>query len=509
MSGEYLILAPPVLNPSEPPSGPFVLAAGLAARGIGADFMDLSLLFFLRVFEDAGGERGVPPAGKALEYFRSADRYEPQLHRTFSGILSSALRRYSERFPGWRLTLMDAEPPCDRHSPTELREYFESGAETPFSGFWEWALDDVIEGYRQSGILISVSYLSQLPAAVDLHRYLVRRGLDPLTGGSLPRSLEHSGQGFDLVEKAFGRIVTGDGSGLAGDGRPFLSDLSWPGMISGWDYLSSRPVIPFPLSTGCYWDRCLFCPDRGWEHYKVPHETLEGFVAGIPDDLPGGRPVLHFLDSAVPPEALRRASDVCGRAGASFYGFVRPSRDLLADGFLEEMSDRGCLMLQMGVESGSAGLLDRFDKGLDPAVSSRVVRNAAAAGIRTYVYMLLGLPGETDADHALTAGLLDEAGDSVDFLNVSVFNLPCSSELMSRALEFGIEPGDFDAPEHAIRLYSPFMWNGVNVRERAREFLRGDLARRPAVARAIRNTPKWFRGSHMAMMDLPGRRSPG
>jgi hypothetical protein len=505
---EYLILSPPVLTPSEPPSGPFLLTAGLRARGMDAAFMDLSLMFFMKVFEGVKEERGMPPVRTALDFFRNSIRYEPQRHRTYSGILNSALQRYSSGFPGWRITLMDAEPPCDKHSPSALKEYFGSGAETPFSGFWDYALDGIIKEYRPGRILISISYLSQLPAAVDLHEFLESRGLEPLTGGSLPRSLVHSGDGFDLLEDVFGRLITCDGSSLTDDGKPLLSSLSWPRMISDWDYLAARPVIPFALSTGCYWDRCLFCPDRGWDFNRTPLESLSGFCDGIPSSLPGGRPLIHFLDSASPPAALAQALPVIRSLNASFYGFVRPSEDLLGSGILPELAEDGCLMLQLGVESGSRDLLDRFDKGLDPGTSLEVLEQVTETGIRTYVYLLLGLPGESVADQMMTAALIERAGDTIDYLNISVFNLPRSSELIVRADEFGMSVTDFNAPQHAIRLYSPFTCEGVSPRDSARKFIREDLSGRQHVMRSLKNTPKWFRGPHMAMMDLPGRRDP-
>jgi hypothetical protein len=291
-------------------------------------------------------------------------------------------------------------------------------------------------------------------------------------------------------------------------GGPALSGLLWPRSLAGREYLSGRPVIPYALSTGCFWDRCLFCPDRGAGFYQVPGEVLGRFIESIPSDLPGGRPLFHFLDSAIPPAALSWARSAVSGQDCSFYGFVRPTSDLLREGNAGDLAADGCLMLQMGVESGSRELMDRFDKGLDPEVSLDVLERVSEAGIRTYVYMLLGLPGETGAHRHATASLLEKAGDAVDFLNISVFNLPRNSELASRAGEFGMRPADFDAPESSIRLYSPFTCEDGNPREEARAFIRDYLALQPAVERALLNTPRWFRGPHMAIMDLPGRCSP-
>jgi len=506
---KYLILAPPVITPSEPPSGAFLLTAGLNARGIEAAFLDLSILFFKRVIGSMEEGRGMPSTSKAVDYMKhSAHGYEPHRHRTFSGMLNSAMQRYSERFPGWRITLMDALPPCDQHSPQELNELFSSGGTTPFAGLWEEELLPILDDMRPETVLISLSYLSQLPAAIDLNRFLTLRGITPVVGGSLPRSLKHSGSGMDLLGSIFARLDTGDGSSLEDMQQPFLEELVWPLSLSGWDnYLTCRPVIPFALSSGCYWDGCLFCPDRGAGFRKVSPKTLHRFIESIPPEVLNRKPVLHFLDSAIPPAWLRELPAVLAGSGARWYGFVRPTGVLVSEeSIMESLASSGCLMLQMGLESGSRRLLDLFGKNIDPQKAISVVRAAADAGIRTYCYLLFGLPGETTEDRRLTSEMLSSADQSIDYLNLSVFNLPRNCELAERADEFGMEVGEFPAPGHTIRLYSPFTTGESDPRSEARDFIRKELTDIPAVSQALSRTPRWFRTSHLAMMDLPGRK---
>ena len=509
---QFLILAPPIVIPTEPPSGPFILAAALRARGIEAAMMDLSLAFFRRLLDRAPEGRGHPPVPKALEYFRSSEAgYDPHMHRTASGIVRSAVSRFARGFPEWRLSLMDSTPPCDPHSPGDLAKLFAGAAETPFTGLWEEELDPVLDQLRPREVLVSISYLSQLPAAVDLQRHLAARGIRPMVGGSLPRSLEMSGEGLELLAGVFPGLTLDDGSELAGGGDPLLSRLTWP-LNAGPepDYFTARPVIPFTLSTGCWWDRCLFCPDRGRDHLTLAPEVLEGFIASIPGSVMDRRPLFHFLDSAIPPSALSALPGILSGSGASWFGFVRPTDHLLRpESLIERLAESGCTMLQTGVESGSGSILDRFQKGLDPSTALQVLRCSAEAGIRNYVYLLLGLPGETAEDREMTRCLVDDAGDSLDFLNISVFNLPRSSELLSRAEEFGIVPGDFDAPSHAVRLYRPFTeGSGRDTRAEARTFIHDRLNTDPVASAALTRTPRWFRGSHMALMRLEDRRNP-
>ena len=81
-----------------------------------------------------------------------------------------------------------------------------------------------------------------------------------------------------------------------------------------------------------------------------------------------------------------------------FYGFARPTAKLLADDLIEDAAESGLIMLQLGVESGSKSLLDRYDKGLAPGEAQEVIKRSSSAGVRTYLYLLFGLPDETEGD---------------------------------------------------------------------------------------------------------------
>jgi hypothetical protein len=500
---EYIVMAPPVITPSEPPSGAFLLAAGMRARGIDAGFLDLSLEFFKYVFDSSPRGRGHPDTGAAVDYLRNSRSYTIQGHSTACGILNSRLKAFSSNYPGWRITLMDSVPPVPVHSPEMIRKLCIEGG-TPFSGFLQETLPTVIRTHRPGKVLLSVSYLSQLPAAIETAMMLKRMGQDVVAGGSLFNSLSRTGEGFRLIKASFENIMMGDGSSLTREkDEPMLSSLTWPEMICEWDYISGRPVIPFALSTGCYWDRCLFCPDAGRPHQLFGRKVLSGYLESVPSRIMRGKPVIHFLDSAVSKSSLDDAMPVLREKDLSFYTFARPEPWL--GSMTQELAENGCLMLQLGIESGSHRLLQRFCKGIRPDVSLQVLKRATAAGIRSYAYMLLGLPGETEEDVTASLRLLEAAGSSVDFINFSIFNLPENCELTKRASEFGIQLLDDGLPEDRIRLYRPFLSDDENPRIDAREAIASRFPRITSVKEAMRRTPKWFRTSHFPLIEIEGR----
>ncbi len=504
---KFLVTVPPVITPSEPPSGAFLLAAGLVARGVEAGFLDLSLEYFRYIFSLSPKGRGYPAVIPALDYLLNNPLYTPQKHRTSSGVLNSSMKLFSKKYPGWKITLMNLMPPVSLHRPSELMRISREG-NTPFSRFWEEYLLPVLQRYNPETVLVSLSYLSQLTAGIDLVLFLRMAGYRVIVGGSLLNSLSRTGTGYELVRGVLPESSLSDGSSFPGfnsGSDPFLSNLSWPDMLGEWNYISGRPVIPYTLSTGCYWNRCLFCPDSSRKLTLYGHETFERFISTIPSTIMDRNPIIHFVDSAIPGRALEGVLPLLRKYKLDFYTFARP------EGWISRIADRlsesGCLMLQLGAESGSRSLLDRFEKGIDPDTTLEVLKKCADTGIRSYVYMLLGLPGETDHDIKASLRFLEEAGDSIDFINFSIFNLPVNCALTDRASEFGIDLLEHDSPDDAIRLYLSFLYKGQNPRIRAKRAVSERFAEIPAVAEALIRTPRWFRTSHFPLIEIPGRKS--
>jgi tetratricopeptide (TPR) repeat protein len=85
------------------------------------------------------------------------------------------------------------------------------------------------------------------------------------------------------------------------------------------------------------------------------------------------------------------------------------SRVNAVDGeMLRWMKRAGCECVQYGVESGSTGMLRVLGKGITP----EQVRNAASAtrkaGINLSVYLITGVPGESEEDLTATVNLIED-----------------------------------------------------------------------------------------------------
>lgn len=490
------VISPPVITPSEVPAGAFMLAGGLAARGIEAPIHDLSLGFFRWLFLEHAPKAGFANCVPSLEYLISpgTEFYDSHKHRSVCGVLQSVLKSYKKKFPGWQLSLMDSVPPGIAHSTKELITLAKSGS-TPFSEYFKLWLKRS-RGTFDHG-LISLAYLSQLPAAVEIAWLLEESGIRVTVGGSLASALKDTGSGIELLKSCFREIAMDDGRSLTGEDQPFLSKVEWPVFADRWKYFSSRPVIPFPLTTGCTWNKCLFCPDRDKPFMDVSTGNLKNILAGGPDN-----PVIHLIDSAIPVKTVEEMLPLFRKKASGFYGFARPQGEWLRNGLLKKMADSGCLMLQTGAESGSNDILQRFMKGFSTGTAEKVITEISDSGMRNYVYLLFGLPGETEKDRELTLDMATRLKGKIDYMNLSIFNLPEKCELTDRAAEFKIIPGEYDSDDPVLRFYRPFhSVDGSDPRREAREFIRDVFRSNPAVIHVLQSTPKWFRAGHMALME--------
>ncbi|MBE0596567.1 MAG: radical SAM protein, partial [Desulfuromonadales bacterium] len=244
-------------------------------------------------------------------------------------------------------------------------------------------------------------------------------------------------------------------------------------------------------SRGCYWRRCECCPEAlapvhpyaALAAAKVPllmRELAECF----------GADQIHFTDDALPPAVLQALAAQPG--GPRWHGFARFEGMLADPAFTRRLAASGCRLLQLGLESGSQAVLDRLRKGTQVAEAAAVLDALRQAGIATYVYVLLGTPGETLADAEATLSFLEQQADKIDFLNLAIMNLPRPA-------------GETELPaEEGLGFYREFAPSPGWDRRAVRRFLKERLLGSPAVRAAVNRVPPAFTSNH-AYLFSPAR----
>ena len=175
--------------------------------------------------------------------------------------------------------------------------------------------------------------------------------------------------------------------------------------------------------------------------------------------------------------------------GVPWYGFARISRHLADPDFCRSLRESGCVMLQLGLESGDQSVLDEMQKGIDLGMASQALKALKQAGIATYVYLLFGTPMETMAGARKTLEFTVRHHDEIRFLNLALFNQPVFGQEAPKMITKEFYEGD-------LTLYTNFLhprgWN----RNLVRQFLDKEFKRHPAIAPILRRDPPLFTSNH-------------
>lgn len=83
--------------------------------------------------------------------------------------------------------------------------------------------------------------------------------------------------------------------------------------------------------------------------------------------------------------------------------------DRMTDEVVALLARTGCKRVWIGAESGSQRILDAMDRRVTVGQVTATIRAAAAAGIETGTFLMLGYPGETEADILATRRYLQAA----------------------------------------------------------------------------------------------------
>jgi hypothetical protein len=304
------------------------------------------------------------------------------------------------------------------------------------------------------------------------------------------------GPGESALAAAAGGASTGGGLFFEdGEAVAFLPDFGFAPLR---EYLSPEPVLPVAATRGCYWRKCRFCPEA-----VAPVHPYRAADAGTFPELLRelsdryGVRRFHLTDNAIPVATLRSmAIGESALRGLSWHGFARFERELIEPEFASSLAAAGCSMLQLGLESGSQPLLDRMGKGTRVADASRILSNLARAGIAAYVYVMLGAPGETEADAERTRSFLSEHAGEIGFLNLSILNMPRDAPWSGIAEGGATVGGGFNDEDEPLGLYRRVPASDGRGRAQAKRFLQKRILGDPAIRAVAARTPPWFGDSH-------------
>jgi hypothetical protein len=528
-----LLIFPPVAKPCEPPAGIAKLAGALHGHGIPCQVLDANLeglLFSMRQPKpatDTWTRRAIKnislniAALKDPQTYRSIDRYRRAV-KDVNRVLEASAKEHDAI-----LNLADFHH--NQLSPirsADLIRAAEHPEHNPFYPYFKSRLPEVLEEShlsqrRPSSLLragsehnekqegetfglentsnivgFSLNYLSQALTTFSMIGHIRKEfpGVKIILGGGLVSSWMKGPGWKNPFSGLVDHLVAGPGEGPLldilgvkdrepGDSTPYYGSLPLH------DYLSPGFILPYSGSSGCYWNRCSFCPETAEDnpYVPVPGERAMVDLNGLTSKL---KPVLiHLLDNSVNPALMRALAE--RPVGVPWYGFARIDHDLADMDYCMALKRSGCAMLKLGLESGDQTVLDRMRKGIERETASQVLKNLRKAGIASYVYLLFGTPDETITEARRTLDFVVNHRDAITFLNLAIFNMPiCSQE----AGEY--ETGQFY--EGDLSLYTGFKHPLGWDRKIVRQFLDNEFKKHGAVSQILRNEPPIFTSNHAA-----------
>lgn len=493
-----LLVHPPVAKPCEPPAGVAKLFGALHSHGARCDILDanveslLSLLHGPHTSTDAWTHRASRNLSTHIALLRSWAAYA-HLARYKRAVLDlNHLLQMAANSKGYRLSMTNYQhPELSPIRSADLIRAAERPEENPFSPYLQRRLRQVLEEDQPSVLGFSLNYLSQALCTFAMIGFLRRDfpGIKLALGGGLVTSWMRRPSWQDPFQGLVDVLVAGPGE------HPLLGMMNIPG---GTDEIHSRPdydhfpledyfapgrILPYSSSSGCYWNRCLFCPERaeGSPYTPIPVDRV---MLDLNILIHKMKPVLiHLLDNAIPPALMEKIA--AHPPGVPWYGFARITRHLTDLDFCLALKKSGCVLLQLGLESGDQGVLEQMQKGIDLGMASRALKVLKKAGIATYVYLLFGTPMETMTTARRTLDFTVQLHDQIGFLNLAIFNLPLYAPEAGKVETEKFYEGDLTL---YTNFFHPHGWDRTSVRQ----FLDKEFKRHPAIAPILRRDPPIF-----------------
>lgn len=366
--------------------------------------------------------------------------------------------------------------------------------ENPFFPYFKKRMQMLIESAGMEFVGLSLNYLSQALTTFAIIGF-IRREMPRtkiILGGGLITSWMKQPDWKNPFHGLVDHLVAGPGE------LPLLNILGKSTKPAGHhtprydgfplnDYLSPGLILPYAASTGCYWARCAFCPERT-EGNIYCQVRVDSVSADLRTLVQNNNPALiHLVDNAISPAVMKRIAKE--PPGAAWYGFARITHHLADPDFCASLKRSGCVMLKLGIESGNQDVLDYMHKGTDLNTVSLALKTLKKAGISVYAHFLFGTPLETIKEARDTFDFIVTHSEWIDFLNLAIFNLPVNSPEAASLKTKSFYDGD-------LSLYHNFEHPEDWGRREIRQFLSNELKSHPAVRLILQRQPPFFTSNH-------------
>jgi anaerobic magnesium-protoporphyrin IX monomethyl ester cyclase len=220
-----------------------------------------------------------------------------------------------------------------------------------------------------------------------------------------------------------GRVVEQDGATVVFSGQPAghsLDALPRPDWSLAERYHGRpMPMVFYESVRGCPY-RCSFCNyPYLFDDRKFRFKSASRIAADWAHHAAGGATHITCLDSlfTMPRQRLVALCEelIAREVRVRWICYARAD-DLSDIALCRLMKRAGCVQVQIGIESGNQGQLDRMNKHTTVAEGARALVNCHETGLVTFVSLILGFPGETGETLRDTLAFVRETGPDFTYL---------------------------------------------------------------------------------------------
>lgn len=227
---------------------------------------------------------------------------------------------------------------------------------------------------------------------------------------------------------------------------PFIEDINAlpPPSFDGLPlnaYFSPALVIPYAISRGCYWNKCVFCAVSAATRLSYRRKKASLLIREIRhlSDKYKTRYFFFCIDTAACDE-LANLSEQLQNEHIRIYWQCEAR---LEKGFTQKVCSSiaraGCRQLIFGLESASQKMLDLMKKGTKVANFKRILQNCHRNHIAVNLQYFFGFPRETPRDIIKTIKFISDNRSYITSVSSSgVFRLLKRSKMCINPLRYGI-----------------------------------------------------------------------
>ena len=213
-------------------------------------------------------------------------------------------------------------------------------------------------------------------------------------------------------------------------------------------YLIPKPVIPYSISRGCYWGRCVYCQNRYGDHkmrryQRVPVEKAVKEITQLTEQYQTDQ--VNFSNDVIDPAYLKQFCHALLDQGKRFYWNTDLRAEKVFDKkFCRLMARAGLNSVAIGFESACQKILDSMDKGNEVDTTRKVLKNLYDAGVATQAMGFFGFPGEHRKEGEMTVRFLEENVDRISYYVIGLLMVMPGSKIHDNPEQYGVTSIRYD-----------------------------------------------------------------